>query len=480
MEYEYLVKLKQTHPTLRLLAADNSPLVLSFLYLQFVKTNRRSAGFAELSSRLDDYLYQLRELYGEGKYPRDARRYLDDWADERSPFLRKYYVTGNDEPQFDLTPATEKAIEWIQDLQSREFVGTESRLLTVFQLLREIVYQSEEDPAARICKLEQRKAEIDDEIARIRAGRIDALDATQVRERFFQAEDTARKLLADFRQVEQNFRELDRATREHIATSDRPKGKLLDEIFSGHDEIHDSDQGRSFRAFWEFLMSPDRQSELEELLRQVFEIDAVNALGGDSLLKAIRYFLLDAGEKVLQTNNQLVEQLRKYLDDQAWLENKRIMELVHHIERQAVMTKDLPPSQRDFITVDELRPGIDLVMSRNLFSPPRNITLETIDLTEGDAEVDMDVLFQQSYIDEAELAANIRRVLQQQKQVSLVEVVRQFPVSKGVAEVVGYINLAARDKKALIDQEAEEMIEIREAGSFTARRLRLPRVLYTR
>jgi len=31
MGHDYLDKLKQTHPTLRLLAADNAPLILSFL-----------------------------------------------------------------------------------------------------------------------------------------------------------------------------------------------------------------------------------------------------------------------------------------------------------------------------------------------------------------------------------------------------------------------------------------------------------------
>ena len=54
VEYEYLVKLRETHPALRLLATDNNPLVLSFLFAQFVKINRRSAGYTELSSSLDE------------------------------------------------------------------------------------------------------------------------------------------------------------------------------------------------------------------------------------------------------------------------------------------------------------------------------------------------------------------------------------------------------------------------------------------
>lgn len=479
MKYEHLVTLRQTHPALRLLAADNAPLIISFLYRQFIVSNQRSLPQSDLVSRLDDYLYHLRDLYGDNIYPKTARQYLEDWSDERSPFLRKYYTAQRDEPEFDLTPATEKAIEWLRDLQEREFVGTESRLLTVFQLLREIIQQTEQDPNVRIAELEQRKEGIDKEIARIKAGEITLLDDTQVRERFYQAEDTARKLLADFRQVEYNFRELDRRTREKIALSDRPKGEMLDEIFSGRDEIRDSDQGRSFRAFWEFLMSPRRQDELDFLLESLFELDAIKKYESGDLLPRIRYSLLEAGEKVYNSNNILVEQLRKYLDDQAWLENKRIMELLRGIEKKAIKLKDDPPKEKNFIELDDLHPAIELVMSRGLFTPPKNTEITVQALSEGEADIDVDTLFQLTYVDEAELASNVRRLLQRKTQVSLPEVVRRFPISKGVAELVGYLNLATKDKRAMVDPDFEERLEI-STPKGGRRWVQLPRVLFTR
>jgi hypothetical protein len=55
----------------------------------------------------------------------------------------------------------------------------------------------------------------------------------------------------------------------------RRKGALLDEIMGERDAIGDSDQGRSFRAFWDFLMSSRRQEELTELLDQVLALPAV-------------------------------------------------------------------------------------------------------------------------------------------------------------------------------------------------------------
>jgi hypothetical protein len=479
MDYDYLLKLKQTHPTLRLLAADNAPLIVSFLYEQFIRTNQRSVQFSELISHLEDYLFHLRSVYGENVYPKAAKDYLADWSDERTPYLRKYYTSLDDEPQFDLTPATEKAIEWIQDLQEREFVGTESRLLTIFQLLQDVVSQTERDPEARVAELERKKTEIDDEIRRIRGGQISSLDTTQVRERFFQLEDTARKLLADFRQVEYNFRALDRATRERIATSDRPKGALLDEIFAEQDVIRDSDQGRSFRAFWEFLMSPERQGELDDLLSKLFELEAVQSMSPDRFLQHIRYFLLEAGEKVYQTNNLLVEQLRRYLDDQAWLENKRIMEIIKDIEKRAVEIKACAPADSAFTELDDIRPSLEPVMSRSLFNPPKNPLISDEVPIDGEAAVALNALFGQVYVDEQELATNVRRALQWQPQISLAQLIRRFPIKKGLAEVVSYVHLAEKDDKAMIDTHAEEVVEYVDPQA-VSKHVKLPRVVFLR
>ena len=151
----------------------------------------------------------------------------------------------------------------MQGLTEQTFVGTESRLLTLFELLRQMDQGTQTDPAARLKELQRRRDEIDREMAEIRAGRLLLLDDTALRERFVQFQKLARELLADFREVEQNFRKLDRSVRERIARGDEGKGALLDKILGERDVIADSDQGRSFRAFWDFLMSQARQEEFK-------------------------------------------------------------------------------------------------------------------------------------------------------------------------------------------------------------------------
>ena len=201
LNFDEISWLRGNSPAWRLLCADNAPLVLSFLHQVFVAENMRSISATELASRLDDELYLLNERLGDRAFPKTAKAYLDDWAAPNAGWLRKYYPEDSDEPHFDATPAVEKALQWVRTLQAREFVGTESRLNTIFLLLRQIVFGTETDQATRIAELRRRRQQLDDEIARVEAGELDLLDASAVRDRYQQFSSTARELLADFREA---------------------------------------------------------------------------------------------------------------------------------------------------------------------------------------------------------------------------------------------------------------------------------------
>lgn len=478
MNYDYVDRLKKSHPALKLLAADNAPLIISFLFKVFIEPNVRALPSADLQSRLADYIFNIRKIHGEELYPRSAGAYLDEWANPERGILRKFYPREQDEPEYDLTPAAAQAIDWLQGLADQHFVGTESRLLTIFDLLTDIVRRTETDPDIKIQELEARKEALEQEIARIRNNGILPHDPVQVKERFLQAEETARHLLADFRQIEYNFRTLDRETRERIATSDRAKGILLDEIFAEQDMIRDSDQGRSFQAFWELLMSPARQLELQELLQRVYELDEINTLEPDQFLARIKFYLLEAGEKVYTTGNQLVEQLRRFLDNQAWLENRRIMDIIKEIEKTSIEVKNKPPGVK-FTTLDSIKLHLDLPMDRSLFAPPRQVALTKTTLEEGLADIKTDALFNQIHVDEALLRGNIRKALQSRSQISLKRLLAEFPLEKGLAELVAYINISTKSPEAMIDETKIENLLVPNSDGFK-RTIQMPQIIFVR
>ncbi|MGW9431429.1 DUF3375 family protein [Streptomyces decoyicus] len=81
-------------------------------------------------------------------------------------WFRKYYPPDSDEPHYDATAAVEKAMTWVRSLEEHAFIGTESRLNMIFDLLRQMTFGTETDPEARLAELTRRRHEIDQEIAR--------------------------------------------------------------------------------------------------------------------------------------------------------------------------------------------------------------------------------------------------------------------------------------------------------------------------
>jgi hypothetical protein len=478
MDHDVIESLRRSHPAWRLLAANNAALVVSFLHRTFIAPNVRSLPQPELISRLEDFLFALRQGASEGAYPRQAGQYLDDWAADDKGWLRKYYVQGSDDPHFDLTPACERAVDFILLIAKRSPVSTESRLLTVFDLLRQLTEGTSVDVDARIGELERRRAAIDEEIGRLRAGHVDLMDSAQIKDRFLQMSSTARGLLSDFRELDHSFRELDRDVREKIASWDGGKGALLENVFGVRDAISDSDQGRSFRAFWDYLMSPTRQDELTLKLEAVLALPAVQELAPDRRLLRVHYDWLEAGEIAQRTVARLSEQLRRYLDDRAFMENRRIMGIIRELEQHALGLREAPP-QGTFMPLDESAPEIDLPLQRPLFVPPHKPTISDHELLAGASDVGADALYEQVYVDREQLRSHVRRALQGRAQVSLAELLELHPLELGLAELVTYLALAAEDPDAVIDGSQMQHARWIDAQGI-AREAAMPLVVFTR
>ena len=481
VEFEALAELQRRHPAWRLLCADNAPLVLSFLGAVFVDENARSVSASDLASRLDDVLFALNEADEPGgepaapRFPRKPTDYLNAWAAPDAGWLRKFYSEGSDEPHYDATPAVEKALGWVRSLQERTFVGTESRLSTVFQLLQEMVVGAETDPRVRLAELEARRLEIDERIERVRAGEVDVLDDAALRDRYQQVTSTARELLADFREVEENFRRLDRELRTKISLWSGSKGDLLDQVLGSRESISDSDQGRSFQAFYSFLLSQARQEELNRLLEAVQKLDAITT--PDPKLRRIHHDWLGAGERTQATVRRLSEQLRQFLDSRVWFENRRVVDLVRGIEASALRLRDHDVDLA--AEIDAASPDILLPMERPLYTPLDKTPLEGGVVLPGEAEVDDSVMFEQVYVDSARLVETVRQGLRHRSQVGLADLVAAEPLTQGLAELVAYLSLADAAFSVVFDAERTEQIAWRDASG-NGRIATLPAVTYVR
>ncbi len=477
MEFDDIARLRANSRAWRLLRADNAPLVLSFLHRVFVAENVRAIPAAELASRLDDQLYALNE--GEPRrFPRQAREYLDEWAAPESGWLRKYYPEGSDEPHFDATPAVERALQWVAAQRERDFVGTESRLNTIFDLLRQIVVGTEEDPAAKAGELRRQQRLLEEEIARVEAGQVTVLDQSAVRDRYQQFAAMARELLADFRQVEENFRSLDRRLREKVAGWQGSKGDLLDDVLGSRESITGSDQGRSFQAFYDFLLSSARQRELSDLLTRVHELPG-NA-DSDPRLRHVHHDWLQAAEAAQRTVRQLSEQLRRFLDDQVWFENRRVIDLLRDIEARALALRD-EGAAGPVTELDAVAPEVRLPVERPLYAPSRKprVDSDPVRSATSDDETDPSALFEQVYVDPDLLRGNVRAALRRRPRIGLAELIETEPLGHGLAELVTYLSLRDDTFQTDYDETARDQVRWTDPDG-RARTATLPRVTFTR
>jgi hypothetical protein len=476
VDFDEVSWLRKHSPAWRLLSADNAPLILSFFEKIFVTENIRSISAADLAGRLDDELYAVNERAGERLFPKTAKAYLDDWAAPQAGWLRKYYPEGSDEPHFDATPAVEKALSWVSTLRPRSFVGTESRLNTIVVLLRQMVFGAETDPQVRLAELLRRRQELDEQIAQVEAGAFDLLDPAAQRDRYQQFAATSRELLSDFREVEENLRHLDLRLRERIAAWTGSKGELLDEMLGNREAIADSDQGRSFQAFYDFLLSAARQEELAGLLERVHQLAAIG--DSDPRLRHIHHDWLDAGERTQATVRQLSEQLRRFLDDQVWFENRRVIDILRSIESTALQLREQPKVSLT-TQIDSAAPAVVLPMERPLYTRPVKAAVDSTPAEPGQDEPDPTLLFEQVYVDPARLSVGVRRLLQQRAQVGLAELLSQQPLTQGLAELVTYLSLTDDTFRVVFDESVTERVSWTDPEG-NGRTAMLPRVTFAR
>lgn len=458
MDFYAINSLRENHAGWSLLRAQNAPLALHFFMAAFTDPNQRNVGRQQLIDTLDDTLFGVRESFGEDKFPRSASEYLDDWAAPERAWLRKYYVPGEDEPHYDLTAAAEDVVRWVESLRGREFVATQSRLTSIFAVLKTLVQQSETDPEVRLAELQQQRDQIDKEMQRIRAGDVKVMSGPEALDHFQQLTALAKDLLSDFREVEQNFRKLDRQVREQIATWDGSQGELLDTIFANQQDIGSSLQGRTFQGFWDYLMSPQLRNELNDLLQRATQIEALSQADNLHTITNLHQDWLPAVEQTQSTVRQLSQQMRRLLDDKVFLENKRIMQLIRSVEASALDTRDNPPSNV-FMEIDAPSVDVALPFERPLYEPGSRVMVMDDVITADDQDLDASALFSQFHVDRERLKSNIDDVLERTDQATLADITAAHPLTQGLAELVQYYQLAAESDWATIDAETTQNLQ---------------------
>ena len=484
MDYNIVATFHKSDPAILALRKDWLPLAISFLHYVFKRKHEVQVSRDAFREQLDAYLESINTMLSEdGQYHHDADYYVERWSRE-DDLIR---VRNRDDGYVILlSPYAERLIGWFEDMQDHGMIGTESRLRTILSLLDEVVTRSTEDVEARLHQLYDRHDEIEAEIARIQETRqVEGFTDVQIRERLDHISSMASQLLRDFSRVEERFREMARSIQQAQLNPNMRRGEILGTALDADEQLEVSDEGQSFRAFYELLTQPEQREKFDSLVVAVFQMPRLADLVGENVvLQRLTSHLLDAGERVNQSNQRLAEHLRRVVDTRNVTESRRVQglsrEIKHVISQLGADLVPLMSFYRTFYTI-EGEPEVELPLERPLFDPPEPLVASERPraasmFIDNDA---LTALYNTFFIDETSLYENIERQLMSHSEITLAELVASYPIEQGMAELVAYFLIAAREPQNIIDRTIQDTILIQTFDG-DERNIILPRVTFRR
>lgn len=479
-----LLNTLNTSPSVELLRLRNRAMVIEFLANTF--SNKQGAVPSEnMHTQLADFLEghevendEDSEISAFDTYETKAKKYISNWTNRG--FLTNY-PDEQGEVFYELSAHSSKTIDWLASLKKEEFVGTESKFNNILNQLKELVEFTNEDTEKRIQLLEEKKLEIEQQIQRIKVGEdVKVFEEFEIVPRFNQLNQSAKELLSDFKEVEDNFKEITKGIYQKHAEGSLTKSDILEFTFDALDELKESQQGKSFYAFWSFILNPELQSRWENLTKELYKTLEEKAIPvNDPFLKGMKKHLHSSGQKVYKANDKMAEKLSRIIGENESSKSEATKSIIQEIKKQLVAiskTKKKPHISFELETDME----INIPFERKLtFEQKEDITytnkpeIADEDIT---ASHHLGKLFSQSNIDKELLRKRIKDILKEKSQITLLDVVENYGgLEKGLPELFGYIGIVKEFKHIISTDKTQSIVFDAE----NRKRIKIPEIILT-
>jgi hypothetical protein len=461
----------ETAPSVQIIRMRNATWVIPFLFKAFKQENTLSLPepvlIGLLAEQLRHHSEDIEDLeearieFGEDEESR-ARKYLFSWVQKR---LLQDFPDEDAVTHYQLSAHSEKLFQWLQSLEKKQFVGTESRFRFLFQTLRDMVEYTEDDTTRRLEELKNRKTEIDKEIKRLEMGfKPEIYTNAQLRERLDWFTRLSHELLGDFREVEDNFKHIHRQIVEQHTRAEVSKGNIVSYAFEAYDSLRKSDQGKSFYAFWDFLVSREGQEEWRELTDQLLQLLQERDITNDGdFVQTIKSLLLQQGRSVYEANDRMAEKLSRIITEKEIARHRRLRRQIGQIKEIALQFMDADPPPCG-LALNDPQP-IRMPMERRLNLAERQASPNVKQPANAREKIeDMERfgrLLGTSHIDRKQLWQKVETVLQLKTTATLAEIIDSAGLDNGVAEVVSYFGfLREKANRVQAMQEITELIPL--------------------
>lgn len=480
-----LIQILNSSPSVDLLRLRNREIIIEFLISTF--SNKQSAISSDnIHIQLADFLEfkqiekdEDSEINAFDTYEEKAKKYILHWTNKG--FLANY-PDEQGEVFYELSAHSSKTIDWLTSLKKEEFVGTESKFNNIFNQLKELVEFTNEDTEKRIQLLEEKKLEIEQQIQRIKVGEdVKVFEEFEIVPRFNQLNQSAKELLSDFKEVEDNFKEITKGIYQKHADDSLTKSDILSFTFDALDELKNSQQGKSFYAFWSFILNPELQNRWETLTKELYQTLAQKSIPVNApFLKGMKKHLHSSGQKVYKANDKMAEKLSRIIRESENSKSEATKKTIQEIKKQLLevsKTKKKPEISFELETEIE----ISIPYERRLTTEQNEEIIYTNKPQIADDDITssnhLNRLFLQSNIDKKLLRKRIKDILKEKSQTTLLDVVENYGgLEKGLPELFGYIGIV-KEFKHIINSDKTQSILF---DSENKKQIKIPEIILTK
>lgn len=477
IQSEQINRFFQQINALQLLRERNAPLILSFLHIAFAE-GRNSIGQDELTPLLADYLQQFdeKDVFDEtdadmsdlfSRYRNKAKALLRDWEGVKKRYLRG---DNNAEGQYEysVTEHVVRAWQWLDGLETREFIGTQSRFDDIFEKLKRILENSrEKTDNERIADLRQKQMEIEVEIAAIQSGKSQyrPFDNSRLREEYDGLLEQVRALATDFKAVESNFEQIRTKLLRQYAAQEGSKGAMLGAALDARDDLDRTRQGQSFNHFFEALRDAQRSRQFEEGVMSLLDImnERKVTFTNENLLLRLHRHLLHEAQPVLDANRRIADRITRLVAENASLNRHLLRQRLAEVKQQLLQpafNEAFTDTDRCFWELDSPEADIRLPLEKNLkLEVIEQKTAFQLPQKGDDTKPDIPLSDDLSII--LRLENQITEALETEVHTTLATLTKQFPMQEGLPELLAYLNIAARNgNRHFFDQAEDDLIAL--------------------
>ena len=457
----------QRSPSVEILKLRNRELIILFLAEQF--SEKQTILSSEIiHSRLADYL-EFRQIDQDDEaeintfdsYELKSKKYIQNWTNRG--FLTNFQ-TENGEIFYEISSHTNKTLDWLNSLEKTEYVGTESKLKTIVTQLKELVEYSNDNKEQRLAILEQKKIDLEQEITHLKLGEsLKVYEDYEIVPRVNQITLAAKELLSDFKEVEDNFKQITKEIYQKHTEGNLSKSEILDFTFNSLDGLKESSQGKSFYAFWNFLLNPNLQKDWEKLTQELYAtLEHKEIFLDDLFLKGMKKQLHSAGQKVYKANDKMAEKLSKIIRETQVSNTKATKKTIQDIKKSLIAISKHKTSPDISLEVDDFI-QINLPFDRKLTleqTPEINYSA-TPKLAESDLTTSehLEKIFSKYAIDKNVIKQKINDLLESHEEITLSEIIHKTGgLQKGLPELFTYIAIANEYNTTSNSDKKEEIV----------------------